>query len=88
MDGHDWRGVRGVRSVSAVCVQCGCVYTVCPQYISAMPNPCRLCGGGGQVWKGDDYYTCLRCEGDGWDTPLEGCCDCGEEHEEDEPEGG
>jgi len=51
-----------------------------------MPNPCRVCGGSGQVWRNDDYYTCLRCEGDGWDTPLEGCCDCGDDYEEDEPE--
>jgi len=71
--------------MTAVCVQCGCIYTVCPQYISPMPNPCRVCGGGGQIWKGDAYYTCERCEGEGWDTPLEGCCgDCGEDHEEDD----
>ena len=38
------------------------------------------------MWRGDDYYTCERCEGDGWDTPLEGCCDGGNDCEEDEPD--
>jgi hypothetical protein len=67
--------------MSAVCVQCGRVYTVCPQYISPMPEVCRECGGMGIVWR-DGEFTCQRCEGDGWDTPLEGCCDdCGEEEE-------
>ena len=71
--------------MSGVCVRCGRVYTVCPQYISPMPKPCRVCGGAGQMWKDTDYFTCERCEGDGWDTPLEGCC--GDHDEEHEPEG-
>ncbi len=54
--------------------------------ISAMPDPCRVCGGSGTVWRDDEPYTCIRCEGTGWDTLLEGCCDCGEEHEPEPPE--
>jgi A2L zinc ribbon domain len=50
-----------------------------------MPKDCQVCGGSGTLWRDDDYYTCLRCEGDGWDTPLDGCCDCGKDHEEDVP---
>jgi A2L zinc ribbon domain len=76
-------------STGWTCSKCGRLWvcaTGTAASISPMPNPCRVCGGSGQVWRNDDYYTCLRCEGDGWDTPLEGCCDCGDDYEEDEPE--
>jgi len=55
--------------------------------ISPMPNPCRVCGGLGDVWRNNEPFTCQRCEGTGWDTLLDGCCDCGEDCDE-EPEDG
>jgi len=72
--------------MSAVCASCGRVWvcmTGTAASISPMPDPCRLCGGPGTGWKGDDYYTCIRCEGTGWDTLLEGC-GCDDDEQEDD----
>ncbi len=54
--------------------------------ITGIPKPCQRCAGAQLVLdeEAGQHVECPRCQGSGYDTPVGGCCDEGEEHEHDE----